>query len=133
MGNYVLSVTAQDATGAAVYTLVPYTIGNPLTAVTVTPSLASPQPADTPITFTAAATGGTNVQYQFWLYTPAIPAWNMLQGYSTATTCAWTPTSDGQLPALRSRAGRQWDGGEYLALVYGGVSKGMELSSPQVL
>ena len=95
MGNYVLSVTALDATGAAVYTLVPYTIGNPLTAVTVTPSLASPQPADTPITFTAAATGGINVQYQFWLYTPAIPAWNMLQGYSSQTTCAWTPATSG--------------------------------------
>ncbi len=59
-----------------------------LSAVTVTASLPSPQPIETPITFTAAATGGTNVQYQFWLYNPsANPAWSQLQAYSSSATC----------------------------------------------
>jgi hypothetical protein len=96
-GQYLLSVTAQDATGATVNTLLWYSVGNPLTAVSVTAAPSSPQPVSTPITFTASATGGTNVQYQFWLYTPtANPAWNQLQSYSTQTACAWTPATAGQ-------------------------------------
>ena len=56
----------------------------PLTAVSVTASRTSPQPVNTPITLTATATGGTNVQYQFWVYNPAAtPAWSQLQAYST--------------------------------------------------
>ena len=95
-GNYVISVTALDAGGTAVNTLLSYTIVTPLTAVNVTPSLASPQPPNTPITFTAAAVGGTNVQYQFWVYNPNFnPAWSQLQAYSTLPTCTWTPTSPG--------------------------------------
>ena len=106
-GNYLLSVTAQDgATGTEVNTTLWYTItaGTPLTAVSVTPSPASPQPANTPITLTATATGGTNVQYQFWMYNPAAtPAWSQLQAYSAAdhlhldaggsraTTCSPSP------------------------------------------
>ena len=63
---------------------------------------------DTPITLTATATGGTNVQYQFWVYNPtATPAWSQLQGYSASATCTWTPAAAGQLPALRHRAGRR--------------------------
>ena len=87
-GNYLLSVTAQDGvTGTAVNTLLWYTIGSPLTAVTVTASPASPQAPDTPITFTAAATGGTNVQYQFWIYNAnATPAWSQLQAYSPSAS-----------------------------------------------
>ena len=114
VGNYLLSVTAQDgATGAAVNTLLWYTIGNPLTAVTVTPSLASPQPANTSITFTATATGGTNVQYQFWVYNPiATPAWSQIAslfdlgnlhldpGVWRAITCSLLPRRMGS-PARR--------------------------------
>ena len=99
-GSYLLSVTALDATGTAVNTMLWYTInynGNgPLTAVSVTASPASPQSAITPITFTAAAIGGWTVQYQFWLYNPALKTWSLLQDYSAATTCAWTPPAAGQ-------------------------------------
>ena len=96
-GNYLLSTTAQDgATGTIVNNMLWYTIGNPLTAVTVTSSPVSPQPPNTPITLTATATGGTNVQYQFWLYNmKATPAWSQLQGYSASATCVWTPTAPG--------------------------------------
>ena len=93
-GSYVISVTAQDITGTVVNKMLPYTIGNPLTAVSVTPSPASPQPVDTQITFTATATGGTNVQFQYWLYNPAAnPVWSQLQAYSSTATCQWTPTT----------------------------------------
>ena len=97
-GSYLLSVTAQDATGAAVNTLLAYAINSipALSAVSVTASPALPQLANTPITFTASATGGTNVQYQFWIYNQAAtPAWSQLQTYSTQTTCAWTPMAAG--------------------------------------
>ncbi len=42
------------------------------------------------------ATGGTNVQYQFWSYNPNVsPAWSQLQAYSPQTTCLWTPATLG--------------------------------------
>ena len=49
--------------GGTATSSVSFTINSPLTAVSVTASPTSPQPVDTPITFTATATGGTNVQY----------------------------------------------------------------------
>ena len=98
-GDYLLSITAQDGfTGTLVNTLLWYGItgGPPLTAVAVTASPATPQQVDTPITFTATATGGSNVQYQFWLYNAnATPAWTQLQGYTNDPYCAWTPTTAG--------------------------------------
>jgi len=98
VGNYLLSVTARDGgTGIVVNNTLWYTISGPaLTAVSVTAAPAAPQPINTAITLTAAATGGTNLQYQFWLYNQnAIPAWSQLQAYSTSATCTWIPTSPG--------------------------------------
>ena len=64
--------------------------------VSATTSLSSPQPVNTTITLTAAATDGTEVQYQFWVYNAnANPAWSQLQGYSTSPTCTWTPAAAG--------------------------------------
>jgi len=96
-GSYLIAVTARDGvTGAEVNTTCWYTITTALTAVSVAPSLASPSPVNTPITFTAAATGGTNVRYQFWLYNAASsPAWSQLQAYSVQTSCSWKPTAAG--------------------------------------
>ena len=97
-GNYLLSATALDgASGTAVNDLLWYAItGGSLTAVSVSAAPASPQPVDTPVTFTAAATGGTSVQYQFWVYNANTnPAWSQLQGYSTSATCTWTPATPG--------------------------------------
>ena len=65
-----------------------------LTGVTLTTSLPSPEPAGTPITLSAAATGDTDVEYQFWAYHPAVtPAWSLVQAYSPAATCVWTPAA----------------------------------------
>ena len=97
-GNYTLSATARDASGTAVNMLLGYTVTGtaPLSAVSVTASPASPQSALTPITFTAAATGGTQVQYQFRLYHPTSTSWSILQGFSSKTACTWTPPAAGQ-------------------------------------
>ena len=97
-GSYYLSVTALDGvTGAAVNATGWYTVsGSALTALAVSASPTPPQPVNTPITFTAVATGGTNVQYQFWLYNAsAVPAWTRLQAYMTTPTCVWTPSAPG--------------------------------------
>ena len=94
-GNYLLSITALDATGAMANATLCYTITAPLTAISVTSSPSSPQLAWTPITFTATATGGTSVQYQFQLYDAINQVWNTLQGFSTQSSCQWLPTAVG--------------------------------------
>jgi len=98
-GNYLLSATAQDGiTGAVVNTTCWYTItaASPLSAVAVSAAPASPQPFNTPIMLTGTATGGSGVQYQFWLYNAAAtPAWRQLQAYSASANCRWTPSLPG--------------------------------------
>jgi hypothetical protein len=59
----------------------------PLTAVALTPSLASPRPTGTAITLTATPTDGANVVYQFLADTTVI------RDYSASSTCTWTPTA----------------------------------------
>ena len=103
-GVCLLSITAQDgATGTEVNTMLWYTIstGAQLTGVSVTPSLLSPQQPDTPITLTATATGGANVQFQFWVYNASstTATWSQLQAYSSADTCLWIP-AQAVVPAL---------------------------------
>ncbi len=95
-GNYLLSVTARDGlTGVEVSQVAWYSITD-LTGVVLTMTPGSPQPANTLITLSASATGGTGVQYQFWVYNPlATPAWSRLQAYSSQATCAWTPAATG--------------------------------------
>ncbi len=101
VGSYMLAVTGKDgATGQEVTTLSWYTIMlAPLLGVSLQASPASPQPAGTQVTFTATANGGTNVQYQFWVFDPTIQApadgWTMVQGFSTTNTCPWTPSKAG--------------------------------------
>ena len=67
----------------------------PLTAVTVAASPVSPQRANTPITLQASATGGTKLQYQFWLSDPTTHTWSQLQAYSPTPTVTWTPPAVG--------------------------------------
>ena len=84
-------VTTPVSSNTAAFTVTP-----PLTAVSLATSPASPQPANTPITLGATATGGTGVQFQFWLYHPAAtPAWTQLQAYSSSASCVWTPATAG--------------------------------------
>ena len=93
-GWYYLSVTALDATGATASTSAWYGVSSLLSA-TLTTSKASPQPANTPITLTLSATGGSNLQYQYWIYNATTQTWSQLQGFSTSPSYSWTPTAAG--------------------------------------
>lgn len=68
---------------------VPYVITKPLTTAALTASPASPQMMNTPITLTATATVGANVQYKFMANTTVI------RNFSASNTCSWTPTTAG--------------------------------------
>ncbi len=92
-GDFLISVTAQDdVTGAEVNNMLWYTIAvNPLTGISLSATPPSPQQAYTPIILQATATGGTAVQYMFWVYSASSCAWSQLQAYSASATCTWTP------------------------------------------
>jgi hypothetical protein len=62
----------------------------PATGVTLTPSQASPLTQGTEVIWTAAGSGSTGYQYQFWINVGG--TWQVVQPYSATTT--WTmPTS----------------------------------------
>ncbi len=96
MGNYLLAAFARDGvTGVEVSATRWYSVSS-LHGVALQASPAAPQRSGVPITLTAAATGGSNVQYQFCVYNPtATPAWSEVQGYSASATCTWTPAVPG--------------------------------------
>lgn len=50
----------------------------------------SPQPANTPITWTCNATGSTSLQYAFHVYTES-KGWEMVRGYSSDNQYTWIP------------------------------------------
>ncbi len=89
-GTYQVAVwvrTSALVVGFDAWTFVDYTLGvPPATGVTLTPSLTSPQPAGTVVTFTAAGQGSSNYQYQFWLKDST--GWTVTQSYGAAS--AWT-------------------------------------------
>jgi cell wall-associated protease len=67
--------------------------------VTLTPDIASPQAVGTPVTLTAAASGGTPPhQYRFWLNSGS--GFSIIQDYSTASTFPWTPAAAGAYDIL---------------------------------
>jgi hypothetical protein len=71
----------------------------PATAVAITPSLASPQLHGTPVTFTAAGSGGTGkYEYRFWLNTGT--GYAIVQDYSTLPTWTWIPALAGHYDLL---------------------------------
>jgi IPT/TIG domain-containing protein len=63
----------------------------PATGVTLSADLPSPQLAGTFVTFTAAGTGASGYQYQFWLSADAGATYALAQDWSAATT--WTTPS----------------------------------------
>ncbi|MGE5422975.1 MAG: DUF4214 domain-containing protein, partial [Ignavibacteriales bacterium] len=67
---------------------------NPVTINSFTPDKSSPQKADTTITWTCGATGGSTLQYQYRVRIKD-GEWEIAQPYSTTNTWAWTPTIDG--------------------------------------
>jgi hypothetical protein len=63
----------------------------PPLAVALTASVSLPALVNTPITWTATATGGlAPLQYQFWRFREGA-GWSMVRDYAGANTFAWTP------------------------------------------
>lgn len=69
------------------------------TGVSITPNLASPQASGTPVTFTAAGTGGSGkYEYRFWLNSGT--GFVLAQNYSTLPTWTWIPSATGAYDIL---------------------------------
>jgi hypothetical protein len=68
----------------------------PPTGVTLSPNLASPQQPGTPVTFTAAASGGSGgYEYRFYVNDGSGSGFVLQAPYSTASTFVWTPAAAG--------------------------------------
>jgi hypothetical protein len=100
-GNYTIIVWARSAgittDVAQASAQVAYVINtppiSPVTSATLTPNLASPQNANTPVTFTASGTGGVAPrQFKFFVQ-QGTGAVQLAQDWSTATTYTWTPAT----------------------------------------
>ena len=90
----------------ALYTI---TAAAPVAITSLTPSKASPQPVNTPITWTCTATGGaTHLEYQFWVEQGS-GGFQIAQAYGTSNTFDWTPTRGRVLHHQRLGQGRLLD------------------------
>jgi large repetitive protein len=102
--GYQIGVWVRDSTmtsniGTYVRSM-PFTISGKaaaLSALSVTglnANRVSPQPAGTPIRFTASVSGGSSpYQYKWWLFDGT--AWTMVRNWSADATYTWTPTQAG--------------------------------------
>jgi N-acetylmuramoyl-L-alanine amidase len=80
-----------NSSGSFSFTITTPSAG-PLTLNGLTSNLSAPQPVGTPVTFTAAASGGTApYQYKWWLYNGS--AWVVLQSWTSSSSLIWTPTA----------------------------------------
>ncbi len=86
VGTYQLTAVAKDANGTVVYNSQSYIIKPTLSAVTATSST-SVVLVGSPVTITAAATGGASVQYKFMSGT------SLLRSFASSNTYTFTPTS----------------------------------------
>ncbi|HEY3821388.1 MAG TPA: hypothetical protein VGL81_29680 [Polyangiaceae bacterium] len=100
-GAYSFQVWVRDASSIArydTYTGLSYTLGSsgsqPCTGATLSPSLASPQPAGTPVTLVAGSSSCANPQYAFYELAPG-GSWQPVQAYGAASTFAFTNTTPG--------------------------------------
>lgn len=67
------------------------TTGNRLTALALTANKTAPQPAGTPISFSAAPTGGVAPHQYKWLVHDGL-TWIEMAGWSTSSSFNWTPS-----------------------------------------
>ncbi len=98
-GTYTVQAWVRSAGSTATYDAwknsTAMAVTSPLVVTSVTPDPTSPVGVGTPVTWTAAASGGTApLQYQFWVYSSAT-GWSLLQAYGTSATAAWVPASAG--------------------------------------
>jgi hypothetical protein len=98
-GNYTLQVWVRSTNsqapyealaGSGLFTVMP----GPVQITAFSADTAFPAPVGTPITWTAAATGGSgNLEYQFWRSGPSTNVWTLVQTYSALSTFTWQPTA----------------------------------------
>src|SRR5205085_2640098 len=82
------SANAAEKSAGVIYAIQPIAT---ISKVTMAANLPSPQRPGTPVTFTAAASGGAApYQYKWWLFDGT--SWTAVQAWSTAATFTWTPT-----------------------------------------
>ena len=98
IGTYYVQVWARSVGSANAYDVYNgayYRLGTtvpPATAVTLSPSPASPQSPGTNVTWTAAASGGSgSYEYQFLVMNPA-GIWTVARAYSSTPTWIWNTT-----------------------------------------
>ena len=65
--------------------------GNVLGLTAIQSDMTSPSPTGKAITWTALATSGLSVQYQFWRFSQASGAWTMVRDYASSNAYSWTP------------------------------------------
>jgi hypothetical protein len=127
-GTYIVAVWGRNAGVTAdasqAMTQVSYAVSQPsgaaapLAITSLTSTLASPQPANTSIAFTAAATGGTgSYQFKWWVFDGS--GWWVLQEWSTSATLNLRPREAGTyIVAVWGRnAGVTADAGQAMAQV----------------
>jgi len=100
-GAYSIRVYVRNAGSAAQYEAVTWYVYNavtnpPVAGVTLGASPASPQPVNTPVTFTATATGGgASKEYQFAVKDPVSGVMTVKQSYGSSNTFPYTPVNAG--------------------------------------
>lgn len=97
-GTNLYTVVATDGAGntrTAAISLTFSAPAAPMTAVSLSTSLPSPQPLGTTIFLTAAGSGGSGpYEYRFWAHHITSP-WEIVQDWNPSATYAWAPTRTG--------------------------------------
>jgi hypothetical protein len=96
-GEYTIQAWGRQVGSTAAYEVVRGTnllsiTQEPVQVASITTDVTFPAPAGSPITWTAAALGGTAgpLEYQFWRWSNG--GWILAQPYSTSNSYTWTPT-----------------------------------------
>jgi titin len=95
-GSYSIVVWVKNAGSAAAwdaYFVAPFELGalQPVVINALTPNVSLPAPAGTPMTWTATATGGAALLYEFHVYSYGTGLWSVPQTYSPSNMFTWNP------------------------------------------
>ncbi|MHB8773463.1 MAG: phage tail protein [Syntrophales bacterium] len=88
-GTYVIQVWARNAGSTASYEAYKSLSYILTLGMTITPSLSSPRPVGTSITFTAEASGGSGSYHYYFTYRTPAGTWIVGQAYSATPTWTW--------------------------------------------
>jgi hypothetical protein len=97
-GTHAVMVYVRNVGSAATYEIaksMSYTVvtNPPVTAATLTSSVASPQVIGTSVVFTTTASGGSGTyEYQYWHRPAGSTSYTMIRDYATTSTWTWDTT-----------------------------------------